>query len=87
MSDYFNDQMTKKYYYNGALIVLSQDIIFMANMVLCVVDLSAFEGKEVQIRIVDEAENDWGLLFVDDFVTYYASNDDVPSEAKAISCI
>lgn len=86
-NDYFNDQMTKKYYYNGAPIVLSQDNIFMANMVLCVVDLSAFEGKEVQIRIVDEAENDWGLLFVDDFVTYYASNDDVPSEAKAISCI
>ena len=42
-------------------------------------DLSAFVGKTIQIRIVDNAVNDWGLLFVDDFRTYYESESLIPS--------
>ena len=34
-----------------------------------------------QIIIVDNATSDWGLLFVDDFVTYYENENSVPSNA------
>ena len=43
------------------------------------VDLSEFIGRHIQIRIVDNATNDWGLLFADDFITYYESSSDIPS--------
>ena len=77
----FSDAMAQKYYYNGAPITLSDDGVYMANMVQYVVDLSAFAGQSVKIRIVDNAISGWGLITADDFVTYYASEDDIPSTA------
>ena len=46
-------------------------------------DLSAHIGKTVLIRVVDHAENDWGCLAVDDFITYYESADDLPNAILA----
>ena len=34
-------------------------------------DLSSLLGKEVYIRVVDNAKNDYGLFFLDSFYTYY----------------
>ena len=44
-------------------------------------DLSAFLGRRVSLRLVDEATSDWGLLFADAFVTYYETSDGVPADA------
>jgi len=41
-------------------------------------DLTQFMGKEVYIRVVDNAENAWGCLAVDSFITYYASVESLP---------
>ena len=41
-------------------------------------DLSEFMGREVYIRVVDNAENAWGCLAVDSFITYYQSINDIP---------
>ena len=76
-------EMTKSYYYTGQPLDLASDEVYMANMVLYVADLSEFTGKNVKIRLVDNAENDWGLLFADDFVTYYENEDDVPTGFEA----
>ena len=47
-------------------------------------DLTGFMGKEVYIRVVDNAENAWGCLAVDSFITYYAAAKDLP-EATLIA--
>lgn len=59
----------------------SQYGVYLANMVLYKADLSAFAGKSVKIRVVDSATSDWGLIFVDSFTTYYASEADLPADA------
>ena len=46
-------------------------------------DLTAFMGRKVFIRVVDYAAEDWGCLAVDDFITYYESESDVPSAILA----
>jgi hypothetical protein len=46
-------------------------------------DLSAHVGKKIKIRIVDNATSDWGLVFIDDFITYYENSNDVPQSAIA----
>ena len=79
----FNDQMARRYFYNGQPIDLSNDDIYMANMVQYVADLSSFMGRKVKIRLVDNASSDWGLLFADDFVTYYESSDSIVSGLEA----
>ena len=43
----------------------------LANMVWYKADLSAFMGRSVKIRVVDNATSNWGLITVDSFVTYY----------------
>ena len=53
----------------------------LANMVLYQADLSAYIGRRLKFKIVDNATKDWGLICVDDFVTYYASENDLPSSA------
>ena len=40
-------------------------------------DLTAFMGKEVYIRVVDNASEAWGCLAVDSFITYYVSIEDL----------
>ena len=72
-------ELNKNYYYMGQPIDLAKDNIFAANMVDYKLDLSAHIGKNIKIRVVDNATEDWGLLFVDDFVTYYENAANVPT--------
>ena len=51
------------------------------------IDLSNYLNRKIKIRLVDNATSDWGLLFADDFITYYESNDDLPSSFEAINII
>lgn len=53
---------------------------FMADCTLISykADLSAYIGKLVYINFVDNATADYGLIFCDEFVTYYADAADVP---------
>ena len=67
----------KGYLFNGQVKDLSDDGYFMANMVEYKADLSEFKGRNVKIRIVDNASSDWGLLFCDDFITYYENESDI----------
>ena len=66
-------------YYAGHPTDFAESNIYAANMVEYKVNLSAFLGKEIKIRLVDNATGDWGLLVVDDFVTYYESEADIPA--------
>ncbi|MCR5184748.1 MAG: hypothetical protein K6C32_01530 [Bacilli bacterium] len=72
-------EINKNYYYLGYPKDLAQDGVYAANMVDYKVDLSAHIGKNIKIRIVDNASNDWGLLFADEFVTYYESTSSIPA--------
>lgn len=40
-------------------------------------DLTQFMGREVYIRVVDNASNAWGCLAVDSFITHYSSADEI----------
>lgn len=51
---------------------------FGAKMTLYKADLSKLMGKRVRLRLVDNATKDWGLLFADDFVTYYENVAQIP---------
>ncbi len=48
-------------------------------------DLSAYIGKLVYINFVDNATADYGLIFCDEFVTYYADAADVPEYNVAVN--
>ena len=54
----------------------------LANMVLYKADLSRFMGRSLKIRVVDNATNNWGLITVDSFVTYYKDVAGVPAKAN-----
>ena len=41
-------------------------------------DLTEFMGKEVYIKVVDNASEAWGCLAVDSFITYYESIEELP---------
>lgn len=71
----------KRYYYTGKPIDLAQEGVYKANMVEYKADLSDYMGRNVYIRIVDNAENDWGLFFVDSFITYYQSTEEISADA------
>ena len=45
-------------------------------------DLSAFMGRSLKIRVVDNSTSNWGLITVDSFVTYYKEMAGVPAEAN-----
>ena len=47
-------------------------------MFLFKADLSEFIGREVYIRVVDNASAEWGCLAVDSFITYYESIEELP---------
>ncbi len=79
--------LNKKYFYNGLFNDLSKDGYYLANMATYQVDLSNYLNRKIKIRLVDNATSDWGLLFADDFITYYESNDDLPSSFEAINII
>lgn len=71
--------INKAYYYLGYPKDLAEDGVYSANMVDYKLDLSEYIGHEIYIRIVDNAENDWGLLFADEFITYYENVNDIPA--------
>ena len=48
------------------------------RMFLFKADLTEFMGKEVYIRVVDNADSAWGCLAVDSFITYYTSIGELP---------
>ena len=48
-------------------------------------DLSAFIGKLVYINFVDKATGDYGLIFCDEFKTYYENESDVPEYNVAVN--
>ncbi len=50
-------------------------------MFLYKADLTELMGREVYIRVVDNASLDWGCLAVDSFITYYESVEDIPEAA------
>ena len=51
---------------------------YEGSMFLFKADLTAFMGREVYIRVVDDAYAEWGCLAVDSFITYYQTIDDLP---------
>ncbi len=54
----------------------------LANMIWYKADLSEFMGRSLKIRVVDNATNNWGLITVDSFVTYYKEASAVPEKAN-----
>lgn len=54
----------------------------LANMIWYKADLSEFMGRQLKLRLVDNAESYWGLLTADSFVTYYKTEQAVPERAK-----
>ena len=72
-------EINKNYYYLGYPRDLSLDGVYAANMMTYKVDLSAYVGRNIKIRLVDNATNDWGLLFVDNFITYYENASLIPA--------
>ena len=54
----------------------------LANMVWYKADLSAFMGRSLKIRVVDNSTSNWGLITVDSFVTYYKELAGVPAKAN-----
>lgn len=79
----FNDEMSHRYYWTGEETILSRDEVYMANMVTYIADLTSLTGRKVKIRLVDNAVNDWGLLFADEFVTYYDDEAKLPTGLEA----
>lgn len=70
------------YYYRGGPIDLSLDGVYEANLAFYRADLSSLLGKKVRLALVDNATMDWGLLFADDFITYYESVSTLPISAQ-----
>ena len=42
-------------------------------------DLSEYIGQEVYIMVTDNATADWALVTLDEIVTYYATDSDLPN--------
>lgn len=55
--------------------------LYLMNMALYKADLSEFMGRSVKIRVVDNATSDWGLITVDQFITYYADESEISAQA------
>ncbi len=75
------------YYYEGKPIILSKDNVYKANMAIYIADLSAYSGRKLKLRLVDNATSDWGLIFADDFVTFYENEADYPLQATVANNI
>ncbi|MBE7087233.1 MAG: hypothetical protein E7369_02915 [Clostridiales bacterium] len=74
-------ERTKKYFFKNSPIDLAKDGAYEANMVLYKADISSLNGRSVKIRIVDNATENWGLIFADSFITYYESLSDISALA------
>ena len=82
LHDASNDQELARYsnrYFHDLGISLVNRGSNMMNMVQYVADISEFMGKDVYIRVNDFAVNNWGLVTVDGFVTYYENENGLPT--------
>lgn len=61
------------------------DKMYQCELIRYKADLSAYIGKLVYIRFVDNAMGDYGLIFCDEFKTYYANVADVPENNLAVN--
>ena len=86
-SNYKFRENAMTYFYEGKPIKLSQDNVYKANMVCYRADLSAYAGKRLKLRLVDNATSDWGLIFADDFVTYYEDASSYPTSFDAVDLL
>lgn len=48
-------------------------------------DLTQFTGRKVYIRVVDNAEAEWGCLAVDSFITHYRSVEELPDATLIVN--
>ena len=55
--------------------------VFLANFVTYKVRLEEFSGQEIRFVIHDHASSGWGVVFFDELITYYSSEDSVPENA------
>jgi len=55
--------------------------VFLANFVTYKVSLSDFMGEEVRFVIHDHASEGWGVVFFDELITYYSSEEALPEGA------
>ncbi|MBR2929949.1 MAG: FIVAR domain-containing protein [Clostridia bacterium] len=55
--------------------------VFLANLVTYKVILEDFKGEEVRFVIHDHASSGWGVVFFDELITYYSSDDEIPEDA------
>ena len=53
----------------------------LMDMILYKADISSLNGRTVKIKVVDNATNNWGLICVDSFITYYETADAISAEA------
>ncbi len=84
----FKDLNGRRYFYKGNPNILSKDGFYLANMATYTADISNAKNKEVKIRIIDNAVKDWGLVFVDDFITNYSSISELPiNSTEAINLL
>ncbi|MDE6504652.1 MAG: hypothetical protein K2L42_02145 [Clostridia bacterium] len=77
----------EKFSVHGGVFIGSPIVVgcngFGANMTLYKADLSAIAGKRVRLRLTDNAVKDWGLMFADEFITYYENVEQLPADAVA----
>ncbi|MBQ2805132.1 MAG: FIVAR domain-containing protein, partial [Clostridia bacterium] len=55
--------------------------IFLVNLVTYKVDIAEFRGQEIRFVIHDHASSGWGVVYFDELVTYYETDDAVPENA------
>ena len=55
--------------------------VFLVNFVTYKVSMADFMGQEVRFVIHDHASENWGVVFFDELVTYYASEEELPEGA------
>ena len=72
-------------YYNGLWAERTEEVKSGCTLVAYKADLSAFIGKEVFLRISDNADSGYGLFFLDSFNTYYASEPEGFNAATAVN--
>ena len=72
-------------YYNGLWAETTDGLKSGCTLVAYKADLSQFIGREVFIRVSDNADSGYGLFFLDSFVTYYTSEPEGFNEATAVN--
>ena len=55
--------------------------VFLANFVTYKVNLAQFRDQEIRFVVHDHASSGWGVVFFDELVTYYSSEEAVPENA------